>query len=71
MGLDPRIKTLGSHPGPKAGTKLLNHPGIPGSFISSQGSSRLVGETYYVHPEIQAYGDFTSLTCSFQGHSQC
>lgn len=24
-----------------------------------------------VHPEIQADGDFTSLTCSFQGHSKC
>ena len=27
VGLDPR--TPGSRPGPKAGTKLLNHPGIP------------------------------------------
>ena len=27
MGLDPRIP--GSHPGPKAGAKLLSHPGIP------------------------------------------
>ena len=27
MGLDPG--TPGSHPGPKAGTKPLSHPGIP------------------------------------------
>ena len=27
MGLDPR--TPRSHPGPKVGTKLLSHPGIP------------------------------------------
>ena len=27
VGLDPG--TPGSHPGPKAGTKLLSHPGIP------------------------------------------
>ena len=27
VGLDPR--TPGSHPGPKAGTKPLSHPGIP------------------------------------------
>ena len=27
MGLDPR--TPGSHPGPKAGSKPLSHPGIP------------------------------------------
>ena len=27
VGLDPR--TPGSHPGLKAGTKLLGHPGIP------------------------------------------
>ena len=27
MGLDPG--TLGSRPGPKAGTQPLNHPGIP------------------------------------------
>ena len=27
VGLDPR--TPGSHPGPKAGAKLLSHPGIP------------------------------------------
>ena len=26
-GLDPG--TPGSHPGPKVGTKLLSHPGIP------------------------------------------
>ena len=26
-GFDPR--TPGSHPGPKAGSKLLSHPGIP------------------------------------------
>ena len=31
-GLDPR--TPGSHPGPKAGTKPLSHPGIPSkSFL--------------------------------------
>ena len=29
VGLDPR--TPGSHPGPKAGAKLLSHPGIPGT----------------------------------------
>ena len=28
VGLDPG--TAGSHPGPKAGTKPLSHPGIPG-----------------------------------------
>ena len=27
VGLDPR--TPGSRPGPKAGTELLSHPGIP------------------------------------------
>ena len=27
VGLDPG--TPGSHPGPKAGTKPVNHPGIP------------------------------------------
>ena len=27
VGLDPR--SPGSHPGPKAGAKLLSHPGIP------------------------------------------
>ena len=27
VGLDPGIP--GSHPGPKAGAKLLSHPGIP------------------------------------------
>ena len=27
MGLDPR--TPGSHPGPKADTQLLSHPGVP------------------------------------------
>ena len=27
MGLDPG--TPGSYPGPKAGSKLLSHPGIP------------------------------------------
>ena len=31
VGLDPG--TLGSCPGPKAGAKLLSHPGIPCSFI--------------------------------------
>ena len=30
MGLDPRIP--GSHPGLKAGTKPLSHPGIPSSL---------------------------------------
>ena len=30
-GLDPA--TPGSHPGPKAGTKPLSHPGIPNSFL--------------------------------------
>ena len=30
-GLDPR--TPGSHPGPKAGTKPLSHPGIPVTLI--------------------------------------
>ena len=31
VGLDPR--TPGSGPGPKAGTKLLSHPGIPSVLI--------------------------------------
>lgn len=31
-GLDPR--TPGSHPGPKAGAKLLSHPGIPSLFFT-------------------------------------
>ena len=31
VGLDPR--TPGSHPGPKAGTKPLSHPGIPHAQI--------------------------------------
>ena len=31
VGLDPR--TLGSHPGPKAGAKPLRHPGIPGQVL--------------------------------------
>ena len=32
MGLDPRYP--GSHPGPKAGAKLLSHPGITSIIIS-------------------------------------
>ena len=32
VGFDPG--SSGSHPGPKAGTQLLRHPGIPLSFIS-------------------------------------
>ena len=32
VGLHPR--TPGSHPGPKAGTKPLSHPGIPKQFKS-------------------------------------
>ena len=31
VGLDPG--TSGSHPGPKAGTKPLSHPGIPPADI--------------------------------------
>ena len=31
VGLDPG--TLGSRPGPKAGAKLLSHPGIPIMFF--------------------------------------
>ena len=31
VGLDPR--SPGSHPGPKAGAKLLRHPGIPWSML--------------------------------------
>ena len=31
VGLDPR--TPGSCPGPKTGTKLLSHPGIPGLSV--------------------------------------
>ena len=31
VGLDPG--TPGSHPGPKAGAKLLSHPGIPRSIF--------------------------------------
>ena len=31
MGLNPR--SPGSCPGPKAGAKLLSHPGIPGSLL--------------------------------------
>ena len=31
VGLDPR--TPGSHPEPKAGAKLLSHPGIPHAFF--------------------------------------
>ena len=31
VGLDPR--TPGSGPGPKAGTKLLSHPGIPSGLF--------------------------------------
>ena len=33
MGLNPG--SLGSHPGPKAGSKLLSHPGIPSCGILS------------------------------------
>ena len=33
-GLDPG--TLGSRPGPKAGTKPLSHPGIPKIFQSAE-----------------------------------
>ena len=44
VGLDPR--SPGSHPGPKAGTKLLCHPGIPGatfyrSFNAPEGRMEL------------------------------
>ena len=31
VGLNPR--TPGSHPGPKAGTQPLSHPGIPSCLI--------------------------------------
>ena len=31
MGLDPR--SLGSHPGLKAGTRPLSHPGIPSNLF--------------------------------------
>ena len=31
MGFDPG--SSGSHPGPKAGAKLLRHPGIPDFFF--------------------------------------
>ena len=34
VGLDPR--TPGSHPGLKAGAKLLSHPGIPPENILKQ-----------------------------------
>ena len=35
MGLDPG--TPGSHPGPKADTQPLSHPGVPGTVISEDG----------------------------------
>ena len=36
VGFDPG--SSGSHPGPKAGTKVLHHPGIPDSklFLNNQ-----------------------------------
>ena len=35
-GLD--LRTPGSHPGPKAGAKLLSHPGIPYSVLLNSSS---------------------------------
>ena len=46
VGLDPR--TLGSHPGPKAGAKLLSHPGIPAlSFLSPRVKDRVSRLDFY------------------------
>ena len=41
MGLDPGA--LGSHPGPKTGTKLLSHPGIPRKVLKESVSGHLGG----------------------------
>ena len=41
-GLDPG--TPGSHPGPKAGTKPLSHPGIPFPTVFKLGA---IAETFY------------------------
>ena len=42
----------GSHPGPKAGAKLLRHPGIPSSFkfepILFSSPSHVLGICYYI-----------------------
>ena len=42
-GLNPR--TPGSRPGPKAGTKPLSHPGIPGKLVLFKG--RVEGIYYW------------------------
>ena len=39
VGLDPG--TPGLHPGPKAGAKLLSHPGVPLRFMILMGTSPL------------------------------
>ena len=44
VGLDPR--TPGSHPGPKAGTKPLSHPGCPMPYFKG---------TIYERPGIYIY----------------
>ena len=42
VGFDPR--SLGSHPGPKAGAKLLRHPGIPTNLFKNV--ANLIWETW-------------------------
>ena len=44
VGLDPG--TPGSHPGLKAGAKLLSHPGIPGSKTFKPKSHMLGDDAY-------------------------
>ena len=45
VGLHPG--TPGPHPGPKAGTKLLSHPGIPNYPIFSQWDPKLVPDFFW------------------------
>ena len=49
VGLNPR--TPGSGPGPKAGTKLLSHPGIPYIWVLDADSTQLPISHMYHIPE--------------------
>ena len=48
VGLDPR--TLGSHPGPKADTQPLSHPGAPEMVVFKKEMRNLPG--YAQHPRL-------------------
>uniref|UniRef100_A0A8P0TLG2 Glutathione S-transferase C-terminal domain-containing protein n=1 Tax=Canis lupus familiaris TaxID=9615 RepID=A0A8P0TLG2_CANLF len=72
MGLDPR--TPGSHPGPKAGAKLLSHPGCPNTEICKMSSDRALrkqqqlNNLVYVVTNQAKPGDRIVDFCSGGGH---